>query len=206
MENQSQSLVNAHGITQLGNPVLRIRAEEVEIESIQSPETQEIIDRLIKAMKAAGGIGIAGPQIGVSKRIVILEFPSYFRVDFGQIPELPLTVLINPEITSRSSDIRRTFEGCLSVSAPNGGHYEGIVDRPEKVTVKAYDRFGKEFVLEGEKLLARSLQHEIDHLDGILYVDRVQRVRDLKIVYPNVDPNDAVFDHNPNVSRPMAKS
>ncbi|MPN56419.1 Peptide deformylase [bioreactor metagenome] len=106
-------------------------------------------------MYAADGVGLAAPQIGILKRVVV--------IDVGDGP----IILINPEIIKEEGS-QIDLEGCLSI--PN---YNGKVERPFKVTVKALNEHGEEFLIEGEELLARAFCHEIDHLDGILFRDRV---------------------------------
>ncbi len=118
-----------------------------------------LLDNMRDTLYAFDGVGLAAPQIGVSKRIIV--------VDIGD----NLIELINPEIISREGEQTGT-EGCLSVPGT-----VGIVKRYNQVTVKGLDREGKEIFYEGERLLARALQHEIDHLEGILFIDRASEVR-----------------------------
>lgn len=135
-----------------GDEVLRKKSRKVE-------DINERILTLIEDMKetmyAADGVGLAAPQIGVLKRVVVID-----------VGDGPIT-LINPEII-KEEGTQVDFEGCLSIP-----DYNGKVERPFKVTVKALNEKGEEFVLEGEELLARAFCHEIDHLDGILFRDRV---------------------------------
>lgn len=135
-----------------GDEVLRKKSRKVE-------EINERILTLIEDMKetmyAADGVGLAAPQIGILKRIVVID-----------VGDGPIT-LINPEII-KEEGTQVDLEGCLSIP-----DYNGKVERPFKVTVKALNEKGEEFILEGEELLARAFCHEIDHLDGILFRDRV---------------------------------
>lgn len=188
-------------IRPFGDPVLRVSAERVNVEHIESPEIQNIVEDMIASLKAAGGIGLAAPQIGISKRIIIIEISSMFRVGYGEVPETPLTILINPEFVYTSSETRRAPEACLSVRTADGGFYEGLIERPDRVSVKAYDRFGHEIVVDGDKLFGRALQHEIDHLNGILLTDLVQDIKDLRIVYYSVRRDDPVLEWNRYISR-----
>lgn len=120
--------------------------------------TQQLLDDMYETMMAANGCGLAAPQVGVLRRMVVID------VGEGRID------LINPEIVStEGSQVDR--EGCLSVPDECG-----IVDRPMKVTVRALNREGQPFTMTGEALLARAFCHEIDHLDGILYMDKAQRM------------------------------
>mgnify|MGYP000945411628 CR=1 FL=1 len=119
--------------------------------------TQLLIDDMIETMREANGVGLAAPQVGVLKRITVIETEPK-----------NVHVLINPEIILKEGE-QEGYEGCLSVPGKSG-----IVKRPNHVVVKAYDRDMKEYVLEGEGLLARAICHECEHLDGELYVDLVE--------------------------------
>lgn len=118
-----------------------------------------LLDDMYETMLHAEGVGLAGPQVGVLRRVVVIECPGSGRID-----------LVDPVIIrTEGSQVGR--EGCLSIPEKCG-----IVERPMRVTVQALDRNGKPFELTGEELLARALCHEIDHLDGILYPDKAQRM------------------------------
>ncbi len=136
--------------------VLRRKCREVDI---ITPRITRLLDDMIETLHGVGGVGLAAPQVGVSRRVVIVE------VDEGDIIEM-----INPEITERKGK-QQELEGCLSVP----GQW-GITDRPMKVTVKAMNRHGEYFTVSGEGLKARAFCHEIDHLDGVLYTDNVIRM------------------------------
>jgi peptide deformylase len=127
-------------------------------------ETLELIRDMKDTLMAAPGIGLAAPQIGVLKKVIYINFKDG-ETEF---------ILMNPKITGKSGS-ERDQEGCLSY--PN---YEGIVDRPKKVTVTGIDERGRSVVVEGEGLLARALCHEIDHLDGVLYTKRARKVYKLE--------------------------
>lgn len=117
-------------------------------------DLRELLDDMKETMYANDGMGLAAPQVGVLRRVVVMEVNNAFFE------------LINPEIISqKGEDIEE--EGCLSV-----GNFRGRVKRPMEVTVKAFDRYGYPFTLKGEKWLARCICHELDHLDGILFVDK----------------------------------
>lgn len=126
--------------------------------------SQRLIDDMIETMYAAPGIGLAAPQVGVSKRLIVIDVST-------REEKHPLIVLINPEIIETDGLID-SEEGCLSVPG-----YTSTIKRAEKVVVKGLDRNGKPFRIEGTGLLARALQHEIDHLDGILFVDRMSSIK-----------------------------
>lgn len=183
-------------IRQLGDPVLRMRSREVSTDEVTSFEFQNIIEDMIVSLQATAGIGLAAPQIGVSQRIIIVKITAVVRaVGYETVPETPLTVLINPEIVNTSAKTRFAPEACLSIQTSDGGVYEGAIERPDRVTVKAYDRIGKEIIVDGDNILGRVLQHEIDHLDGRLFPDLIQDVRNLRICYP-VKRSDPALEQN----------
>ena len=138
-------------IVKFGEPTLRKVARPVEE---ITPRIITLLDDMIDTMRAAGGCGLAAPQVGVLRRIAVIE------VEEGKVYEL-----INPKIIAYAGE-QQESEGCLS----NPGHY-GITKRPRAVTVRATDRHGKEYDLSGTDLLARAICHECDHLDGKLYTD-----------------------------------
>ena len=139
-----------------GDEILRRKCRPVE--NI-TPRITRLLDDMKATLHKANGVGLAAPQVGVLRRICIVECEP------GELIEL-----INPEITEMSGE-QEEVEGCLSVP----GKW-GVTKRPEKVTVKATDRHGNSFTVEGEGLLARALCHEIDHLDGIIFYDKCVRM------------------------------
>jgi peptide deformylase len=141
-------------IRTLPDPVLRSKARTV---SKIDHSIQKLIDDMIDTMRAASGVGLAAPQVGVPLRIAVIEIP-------GQ----EVITLINPVIVKRIGE-RVLTEACLSVPG-----YQGEIKRSMVVKVKAKDRHGKEIRLKGENLLAQALEHEIDHLNGMLYIDRLE--------------------------------
>lgn len=143
--------------------VLRQRAAQVE--SIDG-DVQRLIDDMIETMHAAPGIGLAAPQVGVSKRLIVID------VGLREGEEKnPLIVLINPEIIDAEGDIE-SQEGCLSLP-----DFITNLTRAERVLVRGFNREGIPVETDGEGLLARVLQHEIDHLDGILLIDRISSIK-----------------------------
>jgi peptide deformylase len=136
------------------DPVLKRKAKKV---TNIDGSIQRLIDDMIDTMKAASGVGLAAPQVGVSLRIALIE-----------IPDEDVIVLINPEIVKRGGE-RLLSEACLSVPG-----YYGEIKRSVWVKVKAQNRYGKEIRLKGEELLAQALEHEIDHLNGTLYIDHIE--------------------------------
>jgi peptide deformylase len=147
-------------------PILRQKAKRVKrIE----PSIQKLIDDMIETMEDAPGVGLAAPQIGVGLRVIVVDVPES---DDDEAEHIKLQ-LINPEI-ARSDGEQIGEEGCLSIPG-----YVGIVKRALNVTVKAQNRKGKDVKIKATGYLARVLQHEIDHVDGILYTDRIEKPEDL---------------------------
>lgn len=140
-------------IREIGDDVLN---KECKVVDKITPRTKMLIEDMFDTMYEAGGVGLAAPQVGILKRIV--------TIDIGEGPIL----LINPEIVETAGE-QTGDEGCLSVPGK-----VGVVTRPDYVKVRAYDENLEEFTMEGEALLARACCHEIDHLDGKLYVDKVE--------------------------------
>lgn len=142
-------------ITKLGEEILRQVAEPFAMEEIND-ELRAFIDEMFETMIEANGVGLAGPQAGISKRIFVIIADDEVR-----------RVFINPQIISTSTELCDYEEGCLSIP----GVYENI-KRPAKVTVQAFNEKGRPFTLEADGLLARIIQHENDHLDGHVFIDR----------------------------------
>jgi len=147
-----------YSIVKIGDPVLRERAQEVK-------EVNDTIKKLLKnmadTMYDAKGVGLAAPQIGVSKRVIV--------VDVGE----GLVELVNPEIIELSDETEIDIEGCLSIPG-----VQGEVERAKRIRVKGLDGDGNNVIINAEDFFARALQHEIDHLDGVLFVDKVKRFVD----------------------------
>ena len=154
-------------IATIGHPVLRERARELSKEELAKPETQAFIDDLIETMHDAAGAGIAANQVYEPIRICVIEVKDNPRYPYK--PNYPLTVLVNPVVTLLTDERFDNYEGCLSV--PN---LRGKVQRAPIVSVKAWNRKGDELSFEVKGLTAGTFQHEVDHLDGRLFVDRVQ--------------------------------
>jgi peptide deformylase len=144
--------------------VLRHDAEPVEI---FDQDLQLLVHDMIETMRVAPGVGLAAPQIGISKRLIVVEFGDE---DDDAIPK-QLYVVANPEIVSQSKESVRGIEGCLSVPG-----VVGEVERARAVTVKGQDQFGKKFRIRAHGWLARIFQHEIDHINGVLYTDRAENL------------------------------
>ena len=149
------------------DPVLRQKAKRV---TNIDTSIQRLIDNMLETMPAVSGVGLAAPQVGVSLRVAVIEIPG----------EEPI-ILINPEIVKRSGE-RTVVEGCLSVPG-----YRGEIKRALSVTAKGRDRQGREFRLKATELLAQALEHEIDHLNGILYIDHLESQDKLFSIEPEAE-------------------
>jgi peptide deformylase len=153
-------------ILRLGNPILRLRAKEVTPEEIQSPEFQTLVDDMIETMRAVSGAGLAAPQIGESIRLAVAEVQKNPR--YPQMGDIPLAVWVNPRVTLLSEDISVVmYEGCLSVPG-----LRGKVTRNAHIRLDALDRHGDAQVFEYRGAEAAVIQHELDHLDGTLFIDK----------------------------------
>ena len=154
-------------IVEIGHPVLRERAREVSPEELRSAELQGLIDDMIDTMRAASGAGLAANQVGETVRIAVVEVREGNR-RYPYKPPVPLTVIVNPVIEPLDDDVEQINEGCLSV--PN---LRGEVPRHMNVRVRYTDREGEEHDEVRRGLTAGTFQHELDHLDGRLFLDRV---------------------------------
>ena len=159
-------------VARLGHPVIRAAAAPVSAEEIRSSQIQTLIDDMIETMHEYDGVGLAAPQIHISKQIVVIEVENNPR--YPGMPKVPLTVLINPQITSRSKKLIEGFEGCLSIP-----DLRGAVPRNESLVCEALDRAGKPVKIEVQDFFARVIQHEWDHLQGNVYLDRMTNLRSL---------------------------
>jgi peptide deformylase len=145
-------------IVKYGDEVLRRTAEPVE--SV-TPEIQTLIDDMVETMYAVSGVGLAAPQIGVSRRVFVADPSSGHRAE-------DLVIMVNPEIVEREG-VQTESEGCLSLPG-----FEGTISRPTRVLVRGLDRDGEQREVDGTDLLARAFQHEMDHLDGALFLDHLR--------------------------------
>jgi peptide deformylase len=144
----------------LGDPVLRRTAQPV---AEVTDETRSLITDLFDTMYAEDGVGLAAPQVGVMQRVIV--------VDPRQEDVAPFA-LVNPVVLERSSEVERAEEGCLSIPG-----LQEVVERPARITITGLDADGAEVSLHADGLLARVLQHEVDHLDGVLFIDRVSPLK-----------------------------
>lgn len=154
-------------VVRMGHPVLRQVAKPVPVEDIKKPEMKTLIQDMIETMDHYQGRGLAAPQIDVGLRVVVMIW------DFDPDEEAYLQVLINPELTFLTQDNSTFWEGCLSVPG-----MIGKVSRPNRLRVKAFDDDGEKLDFIAEDFTATVIQHECDHLDGKLYVDRISDTKD----------------------------
>jgi peptide deformylase len=161
-----QLSTNLRTVLVLGDPRLRQVAEPVSATLLAAAVTQELIDSLIDTMRAAGGAGLAATQIGVPLRICVIEVDHNPRYPYK--PPIPLTVLVNPELTRLTDEEFENNEGCLSVPGLRGN-----VARCTEIGVRALDRTGQVLEFQVRGLSAGTFQHEVDHLDGRLFLDNL---------------------------------
>jgi len=145
----------------MGHPVLRTRARSLELDEIGTPRIQQLIDDMFETMHDCQGIGLAGPQVHESIRLFVAGLDDEERT-------MPPVVMINPEITPIGSDVEEDWEGCLSIP-----DIRGRVLRATDIKVRALDRGGKPISMTADGFPARVIQHETDHLDGVLFFDRM---------------------------------
>ena len=151
-------------IIYIPDPVLRRKARRV---TDFGPEFQRLVDDMIETMRAAPGVGLAAPQVAVSQRLMVVEYGE----ETDENTPKKLYVMVNPEITQVSAETEVGIEGCLSVP-----DLVGDVERFTQITIKGQSRRGQPMRVKASGWLARIFQHEVDHLDGVLYVDRATRV------------------------------
>lgn len=163
-------------IVQVGEPVLRQHARELDAAEIRSREVQELIEWMRETMHDAPGVGLAAPQIGLPLQLAVIEDkPEYLRDVAPEILKererqpVAFHVIVNPKITLDESQSAEFFEGCLSLPG-----FTGLVARARRVKVECLDYLGEPKVIQASGWYARILQHEIDHLHGTVYVDRMQ--------------------------------
>jgi peptide deformylase len=163
-------------IRQAGELILRQKARHLSVEEIRDRRTQELIESMRETMQDAPGVGLAAPQIGVSVQLVVVEDqPQYIekvpseQLEARERSAVPFQVLINPTLTAIGPETIEFFEGCLSVSG-----FTALVPRARQVRVECLNERGEPVVIDAKGWYARILQHEIDHLNGALYLDRMK--------------------------------
>ena len=154
-------------IARLGHPAIRNGAQSLSEDHLTSPAFQQFLDHLIDTMRDADGVGIAAPQVHIPQQVVAIEVdPNNPR--YPGYPTIPLTILINPLILSHSSETEEDWEGCLSVP-----DLRGRVPRWTSLTVQGLDRHGGPIEIKAKGFFARVIQHELDHLQGKVFLDRL---------------------------------
>lgn len=159
-------------IARIGNPVVRARAKNVDPAAIPTRDFQRFLDDMVETMHEYDGVGVAAPQVHVSLRVAVLEVPA--GEGRGGRRGVPLSVLINPTVTPLSKKFQLDVEGCLSVP-----DLRGVVPRFEKIRLDALGRDGKPYSITATGFHARVIQHECDHLDGNVYLDRMEGMKTL---------------------------
>ncbi len=154
-------------VARLGHPVLREIAAPVAVSEIRLPDIQRLIDDMIETMREYNGAGLAATQVHTLKQIAVIEVLSNPR--YPDAPQIPLTVIINPTVTTMTDAMEEGWEGCLSVP-----DMRGMVPRYTAVRLQAYDRGGEPVDLIAKDFFARVIQHESDHLNGIVFLDRMK--------------------------------
>ena len=162
-------------VARMGHPVLRARAKAIDRGDIKSPRMQQLIDDMFETMREYQGVGLAAPQVHVPLRLFVAGFspepglePDEDEEDRDQ-ERVPLMALINPELSAVGNGTDEDWEGCLSVP-----DIRGKVPRAREIQVKAYDRSGRRIDMRARGFTARVIQHETDHLDGVLFLDRMK--------------------------------
>lgn len=186
-------------IVQVGDPVLRQRARAISKAEILSSEIQRLIEEMQETMREAPGVGLAAPQIGCDLQLAVIEDREQYHkdIDPGQLAArerkpVPFMVLVNPEIAWRSDDTKEFFEGCLSVAG-----FSAIVPRARSIRVTYLDEHATPSSIEATGWQSRILQHEIDHLQGHLYLDHMcsrtfTSVDNLKHYWKNLSPGEVL--------------
>ena len=173
-------------IARMGHPILMARARDVEDPT--APYVRQLVSDMVETMVDAPGIGLAAPQVHVSARIVVFQVPDERD---GAKAGVPLTILINPEIKPLGSKMEEGVEGCLSLP-----DMAGIVPRHTNIRYRAFDLDGRQFEVEAEGYHARVVQHECDHLDGILYPMRMTDLSKLGYAEEMSKPNSGLDSNN----------
>jgi peptide deformylase len=162
-------------VSRLGHPVLRTVAQPIDPAAITAPAIQRLIDDMFDTMREYSGVGLAAPQVHESVRVFVAGIrPKPIGAEVTDDEEMPLMALVNPEITLVGASSHLGWEGCLSIP-----DIRGRVPRAPAVKVKGFDRTGKAIVFTAKGFPARVIQHEFDHLDGILFFDRMKTFESL---------------------------
>ena len=171
-------------IARMGHPILRAKARALHPSEIRTPKIQQLVDDMFQTMKEYQGVGLAAPQVHESVRLFVAGFPPA-RDDRDERDErderddddgedVPLMALINPEIEPATREVVEDWEGCLCIP-----DIRGRVPRASQIVVRGYDRSGKKIEIQASGFTARVIQHETDHLDGVLFFDRMKSFQSL---------------------------
>jgi peptide deformylase len=161
-------------VARMGHPVLRAKANPIDPAEIRSPRIQQLIDDMFETMKEYQGVGLAAPQVHEGLRLFVAGFAPPRDENEDDRGRVPMMALINPEITIVGEATEDDWEGCLSIP-----DIRGRVPRARQIVVQAWDRRGKRLELRASGFTARVIQHETDHLDGVLFFDRMRDFRSL---------------------------
>ena len=161
-------------VARIGHPVVRSAAREVPAEVLASPDFQHLVDDMVDTMHEYDGVGLAGPQVHVGLRVAVIEVPAS---DERAREAVPLTVLVNPVVTPIGEEKETAWEGCISIP-----ELRGVVPRWKRLRLDALDRQGQPYTVEAEGFFARVIQHECDHLEGGVYLDRMEGLRSLSFL------------------------
>ena len=156
-------------VARMGHPVLRTPARAIDPADVKSPRIQRLIDDMFETMTEYSGVGLAAPQVHENLRLFVAGFAPAPDDDDDETERVPLMALINPEIAQVGSETVEDWEGCLSIP-----DIRGKVPRARQIVVRALDRRGKRIELRAANFTARVIQHETDHLDGVLFFDRMK--------------------------------
>ena len=159
-------------VARLGHPVLRQVAQPLTPAELRDPATQRFIDDMVETMREYDGAGLAANQVHTLKQICVIEVQANPR--YPDAPQIPLTVIINPVVTPLTEELEEGWEGCLSVP-----DMRGRVPRFTAVRLQCYDRDGQPLDVVAKDFFARVIQHETDHLNGVVYIDRMRDLRTL---------------------------
>ena len=159
-------------VARLGHPVLREKARPVPVDAIRSAGIQQLIDDMVETMREYDGAGLAATQVHQTLQIAVIEVEANPR--YPEAASIPLTVVINPVVTPATEEMEDGWEGCLSVP-----DMRGVVPRYTAVHLEYHDREGNRQVVDAKDFFARVIQHETDHLNGIVYIDRMRDLRTL---------------------------
>ncbi len=170
-------------VARMGHPVLRARCRAIDAGEIKSPRVQKLIDDMFDTMREYQGVGLAAPQVHEGIRLFVAGFAPAARdeededEDEDETEQVPLMALVNPEITVVGDEIAEDWEGCLSIP-----DIRGRVPRAHDIVVRAFDRRAKRIELKASGFTARVIQHETDHLDGVLFFDRMKSLESLSFL------------------------